>query len=66
MTDKEWEDKIREFISDIEKVRDEHKQDSSMIVGLSEITFRKKSEHDNKAKAYDFVVRKLKRQFNLK
>jgi ribosome-associated translation inhibitor RaiA len=66
MTDKQWEEKINNFLSAIEQVRDKHKFESAMILGASEYTFRIKSMHDDKAAAYDFVLRKLKRQFNLK
>lgn len=64
-TDKEWEDKIKKFMSDIERVRDGHMMEYNLRKVDGEVANQISDMHYNKAKAYDFVIRKLKRNFKI-
>ena len=56
---------ILKFISEIERIRDGHKMEAAIITGRLHWQVNLKTMHESKAAAYDFVVRKLKRQFKL-
>lgn len=59
------EEKILKFISDIEQIRDGHSTDAILFNLNLDWHQRMKTMHEAKAAAYDFVIRKLKRTFNL-
>lgn len=59
------EEKILQVITDIENISNGHKMEASMITGTLDWQLRIKNMHESKAAAYDFVVRKLKRKFNI-
>ncbi len=59
------EEKIIQVITDLENIRDGHKMEAAIITGNLDWQLRIKNMHESKAAAYDFVVRKLKRTFNL-
>lgn len=65
MTEAEYKDKLNKFISDIETVRDGHKMDALLCNEKTDLAKRSKDFHTNKAAAYDFVIRKLRRTFNI-
>lgn len=58
--------KIKKVVSDIERIRDGHKMDALICNEKCDMGKRSKDFHTNKASAYDFVIRKLKREFDLK
>ena len=58
-------DNLLNFITDIEKIRDGHKFEAALITGELNWQLVIKNMHESKAAAYDFVIRKLKREFNL-
>lgn len=59
------EEKIIQVITDLENISNQHKLEAAMIRGTLDWQLRIKNMHESKAAAYDFVVRKLKRTFNL-
>ena len=59
------EEKIIQVITDLENISNQHKLEATMIRGTLDWQLRIKNMHESKAAAYDFVVRKLKRTFNL-
>jgi len=65
MNEEEYLHKINKFISDIEKVRDGHNAEALNFNLDLPWHHGLKRMHEEKAKAYDFVIRKLKRTFNI-
>lgn len=65
MSEQEYIDKIKNFISDIERVRDGHKADISFFNLETDFHKSWRLMHESKAAAYDFVIRKLRRTFNI-
>ena len=59
------EKKIIQVITDLEKISNQHKLEAALITGTLDYQIRIKNMHEHKAAAYDFVVRKLKRKFNI-
>lgn len=60
------EAKLLKFIYDIEKIRDGHIFEYELCKSeRTELASKIGDMHYNKYKAYDFVIRKLKRTFNL-
>lgn len=59
------EEMILQVITDIENISNGHKLEAAMIKPDFDWQLRIKNMHESKAAAYDFVVRKLKRKFNL-
>jgi hypothetical protein len=59
------EEMIIQVITDLENISNGHKLEAAMITGVLDWELRIKTMHESKAAAYDFVVRKLKRKFNI-
>lgn len=67
MSEEEYISKINKLVSDLETVRDRHKFEAASYSDsqMPHLYQRLQNMHESKAAAYDFVVRKLKRTFNL-
>lgn len=65
MTADEYKDKLTKFIADIESIRNAHNLDACLYKGELDWQKRLKTMSESKAAAYDFVIRKLKRTFNI-
>ena len=66
MSEEEYISKIRQFISDIEKVRNDHDLEYQMCrIEKTDLSQKISRMHFDKKCAYDFVLRKLRRTFNL-
>lgn len=59
------DEKIIQVITDIENISNGHKMEAATMSDKLDWQLRIKNMHEDKAAAYDFVVRKLKRTFNL-
>lgn len=57
-------EKIKQVISELETIRDRHRLDF-VIANRYEGLMATKVNHNSKADAYDYVIRKLYRTFNL-
>lgn len=65
MTEDEYKANISKFIADIESIRNAHNLDACLYKGELDWQKRLKTMSESKAAAYDFVIRKLKRAFNI-
>ena len=56
---------ILKLVQDIEEIRDSHRLEAALITSELNWQLVIKNMHESKAAAYDFVVRKFRRKFNL-
>lgn len=59
------EEKIIQTINDLEIISNQHKLEAALITSPLDWQLSIKNMHESKAAAYDFVIRKLKRTFNI-
>lgn len=65
MTEQECISKVNKLIEDLERMVNQHKLDAGLFILTLEWQRRIRIMHESKAGAYNFVIRKLRRTFNL-
>ncbi len=65
MSEEEYISNINKFITDLEQLRDKNILEGALITGKLHWQLLQKTNYESKASAYDFVIRKLRRTFNL-